>query len=192
MNKKTIDTQDIIDMWRSGDRAALIQTQKEGAKRANERLRALEKAGETGSAGYKAAQYFIGEDKSRFSAASKGLTDDEIYKNTLAINKFLNSETSTISGQKEYKEEIANSLKDAGFFPEDVENKQITKFLESNAWENLKKFVYTKNVMNEVGEALEAGAKVEDLEQAFNDFLASESDNTDVYSVWEEWINATD
>lgn len=186
--QKFVDTQDIIDMYRAGDRSALVQTQTQLAKRANERLRALEKAGEEGSAAYKAAQFVIGEEKSRFSAASKGVTDDDIYENLLNINKFLNAETSTISGYKQYKEDIADTLKDGGFFPEDVENKQIIDFLESNAWENIKKFVYTQNVMNEVGEALSAGASVQELEQAFNDYLAGESSADSIYEIWDDWI----
>lgn len=186
---KRYETQDIIDMYQSGDLAGMVNAQKTLSKRANSRLLDMEKQGLEKSPAYKRVEYYTDGGKVRFSAASKNKSSLEIYENLLNINKFLKSSTGSVSGYKAYKQDIANGLKDSGVFDESIDNDKIIEFLESDAWENLKKYVYTTNTMTDISDALTAGAKVSDLEKAYHDFVNGDIDS-DPITIFEEWVES--
>ena len=188
---KQFETQDIIDMYQSGDLAGMVEAQKTLSKRANARLLDMEKQGLETSPAYKRVDYYTDGEKVRFSAASKNKSSIEIYENLLNINKFLNSSTGSVGKYKAYKQDIANGLKDSGVFDESIDNDKIIEFLESDAWENLKKYVYTTNTMTDISDALTAGAKVSDLEKAYYDFVNGDIDS-DPITIFEEWVESSE
>ena len=188
---KRYETQDIIDMYQSGDLAGMVEAQKTLSKRANSRLLDIEKQGLQNSPAYKRVDYYTDGEKVRFSAASKNKSSLEIYENLLNINKFLNSSTGSVGRYKAYKQDIANGLKDSGVFDESIDNDKIIEFLESDAWENLKKYVYTTNTMTDISDALTAGAKVSDLEKAYHDFVNGDTDS-DPITIFEEWVESSE
>jgi hypothetical protein len=188
---KRYETQDIIDMYQSGDLAGMVEAQKTLSKRANSRLLDIEKQGLQNSPAYKRVDYYTQGEKVRFSAASKNKSFLEIYENLLNINKFLNSSTGSVGRYKAYKQDIANELKDSGVFDESIDNDKIIEFLESDAWENLKKYVYTTNTMTDISDALTAGAKVSDLEKAYHDFVNGDTDS-DPITIFEEWVESSE
>ena len=188
---KKLETQDIIDMYQSGDLSGMIDAQKTLSKRANARLLDMEKQGLETSPAYKRVDYYTDGENVRFSAASKNKNSLEIYENLLNINRFLNSSTGSVGKYKAYKQDIANGLKDSGVFDESIDNDTIIEFLESDAWENLKKYVYTTNTMTDISDALTAGAKVSDLEKAYYDFVNGDVDS-DPISIFEEWTGSNE
>lgn len=184
---KRYDTQDIINMYQSGDLEGMVEAQKTLSKRANTRMLDMERKGLDTSPAYRRAAYYTPE-SNRFSAASKNKSSVEIYENLLNINKFLNSSTGSVSGYKAYKQDIANGLKQSGVFDSSIDNDKIIEFLESDAWENLKKYVYTANTMSDINDALTSGAKISDLEQAYYDYVRGDVDS-DPITIFDEWVN---
>lgn len=159
------------------------------AKRANVRLKALEKAGYTSSPAYQRATWFTGEtrDKLRFTE-SKHLNYDELRTAYEEVNIFLQSPASTITSEKERRSGIEKILPKA-----DRKTKAaFQRFLSSNAFEELKKVIGT-DIVKKGADAIENGAKVSDLNRLFNNFMRREEQgnlslNQDIFSeVWSTW-----
>ena len=78
--------------------------------------------------------------------------------------------------------------------PEDVDKaienykKNFLDFLDSNAWEDIKKRLYSSHILNDAGEAVAAGASVEDLNEAYRSYKEGETDK-DLFTIWSEWTS---
>ena len=68
----------------------------------------------------------------------------------------------------------------------DVFKKKFLEFLDTGAWEELKKHIYSKNILNEAGEAISAGASVEELTQAVKDYVNKDTED-DLLTIWDNW-----
>lgn len=66
--------------------------------------------------------------------------------------------------------------------------KNFLDFLDSNAWEDIKKRLYSSHILNDAGEAVAAGASIEDLNEAYRSYKEGETDK-DLFTIWSEWTS---
>ena len=206
-NRAQIPTIERINsLYEAGDYQELQKINETLAKRSNERMRQLEKADLDTTAAYKRAQDFISDSdfavNKRFSR-SKKMDIDSLYDQIKSESNFLRWQTSTVAGEQKRREEIFKSLTEQHIDEEtgdivnpaidlptnmdiDVFKKKFLEFLDTGAWEELKKHIYSKNILNEAGEAISAGASVEELTQAVKDYVNKDTED-DLLTIWDNW-----
>lgn len=120
--------------YKSGDWSVIDELRDINAilsKRANTRLSSLEEKGYDYYA-YDIAVHYTQQKygKRRFTTSKKILSDvDELYDNILEVNRFLRSESSTISGQKRIEKERIASFRDMGLEINVGEERDFLRFL---------------------------------------------------------------
>lgn len=77
------------------------------------------------------------------------------------------------------------------FSSEDAE-KEFLRFLGSDFWKSKKQYIYTPEVMQQIQDAIENGAKVSDLTQAFYEFEAWQDEEADFEEFWQGWLQVED
>jgi hypothetical protein len=77
-----------------------------------------------------------------------------------------------------------------GEFQNDEQRREFLRFLQSDFWGSKKQYIYTAGTMQAVQTAIQNGAKVSDLEAAFNDWMLFEDDDTDIEDIWAGWTKA--
>ena len=122
------------------------------AKRANERMRDIERKGLEGTAAYNRAKYFIQEQEfgtGEYFSQSKKLDPDDLILNIQNASQYLRSQTSTAAGEIQRRKDIIDKLADRGHIelPDDSDDiegfkKKFLEFLDSNAWDDIKKHMY--------------------------------------------------
>ena len=186
----------------SGDIAALQELgdlNNKLAKRANERMRDIERQGLEGTAAYNRAKYYIQDQDfggGKYFSQSRKLDPDDLLMNIDNVSKYLRAETSTSAGERRRRQNISDSLENKGFFddvaPEDVNDtkKQLLDFFDTDAWEDIRKHNKggTNEMVAEAVEAIENGALLGDLKRAFKDFQRGA--DTDYIEIWENWTSA--
>lgn len=202
--KKAVPTtEEIKALYESGDVEALRDINETLAKRANQRMVELEKNGFDTTAAYKRASKWIEEESdsskgNRFSR-SKKLDIDDLKDQILAESKFLRWQTSTRIGEIQRRETVFESLASGqspvlnipkGETRDSFKNKFL-QFLSEDVWTDIKKHLYHKDILNEAGEAIAAGASVSELVEAFNKYQSGES-SEDRFSIWNNWISVKD
>lgn len=172
-----------------GDSSALAELGRLNSKygrAANQRARELEKRGlETGA--YIRAREEIGKAKPRFSQAKTG-DAESLIRSLEQTTKFLNYQTSMVSGEMLRRKNIMKGMERAGY---NVGNNQeaFLRFLDSNAWTEIRGMFGSKDAMQRVSDALESGADIKDLIQAYQEFEQGESEAEDILQVWDGWTN---
>lgn len=198
---EVISYQEIMSLYNSGNIEELQRYNTLYAKRANQRMVELEKHGFDNTAAYKRATDWLTEE-SEFSAGtrfsrSKAMTAEDLRDQLVQETNFLRAQTSTRKGELERRENIFNSLiKETDErgpvidIPEGVDKdafkKKFLEFLDDNAWDELKKHIYSSDILNEAGEAIAAGASIEDLNKAMSEYQSGESE-LDLLEIWENW-----
>lgn len=202
-------TEEINALLNKGDINALKALNETLAKRANERLGSLEKAGLDNTAAYNRALHYIQTEQpfttsDRFSRSVK-MDIDELALNVKEEAKFLRWQTSTVSGEVKRRDRIFKSLttdkvnekgeiiKEAAIKIPEGENvdsfkKTFLDFLDSDAWDEFKKHLYYTDILNEAGEAVAAGASVEDLNEAFEKYRKGLIED-DLDEIWNNWVS---
>lgn len=206
MKKSRVPTiEEIENLQKSGNIDALYKLNETLAKRANSRLKYLEYRN-LETAAYTRAKGYIQEFKERGGGeyfTRKKLSDiDDLVENIKEEAKFLRSQTSTVTGEMRRREKIFNTLtkKDENgksIIPvpatedRDSYKKKFLDFLDSDVWDEIKKSLYsdTNVTMDEAGEAIAAGATLDDLVSAYNDYLSKAPGETDIFEVWDNWRN---
>ena len=170
----------------SGALAELGSRNSQYGRAANQRARELEKRGlETGA--YIRAREETGRKKPRFSQAKTGDAESLIRSLEQTI-KFLNYQTSAVSGEMLRRENIIKGMEHAGYNV--GKNKDaFLRFMDSDAWQEIRGMFGSKDAMLRVSDALESGADIEDLIQAYQEFKNGESEAEDILQVWEGWTN---
>ena len=193
------EVEGIYDRAMAGDREALAQLgdlNNRLSKRANERMRDIERKGFDGTSAYNAAKYWISEQTGgEYFSQSRKLSPDELMETIEASSNYLRSQTSTAAGEIKRRKKITDRLDDMGFF-EDVEGdhtnvkKQLLEFFDTGAWNDIRRNNKggTKEVVLEAIDALQNGALVGDLQRAFKDFQRGA--DTDYIEMWENWTSA--
>lgn len=205
-SRKSVPTiEQIRELYDAGDFKALQSINETLAKRSNERLRQLEKY-DYETAAYKRAQNFIKESdfaKNKRFSRSKKMDIDSLYDQLKQESNFLRWQTSTIAGENKRREEIFKSLTEQRIdeatgdiinpaidlptnMDTDVFKKKFLDFLDTNAWDELKKHIYSSNILNEAGEAISAGASIEDLKKAMTDYINNDTED-DLLTIWDNW-----
>lgn len=199
--------EEIQSLYKKGDIEELRALNERLAKRSNQRMTSLKKAGLDTTAAITRAQRDIeniGISSGRFSR-SKKLSAEDLYDQVKSEANFLRWQTSTVSGELKRREKIWESLTTQRIDEEtgDIKNpaidlsgvedidafkKNFLKFLDDGAWEELKKHIYTKNILNEAGEAIAAGASVEELSEAMKNYVNGETED-DLLTIWDNWTS---
>lgn len=197
----------IQSLYNKGDIEGLRALNEKLAKRSNQRMISLKKAGLDTTAAMTRAQRDIeniGISSGRFSR-SKKLSAEDLYKQVKSETNFLRWQTSTVSGEIKRREKIWESLTSqrideqtgdiknpaidlSGVEDIDAFKKNFLKFLDDGAWEELKKHIYTKNILNEAGEAIAAGASVEELSEAMKNYVNGNTED-DLLTIWDNWTS---
>jgi hypothetical protein len=75
----------------------------------------------------------------------------------------------------------------SSFSSEEAE-KEFLRFLGSDFWESKKQYIYTSELMAQVQDAIENGAKVSDLTQAFYEYESWQDEEADWEEFWNDWL----
>lgn len=179
--------EDLAGRAAGGDSSALAELGRLNSKygrAANERMRALERKGfETGA--YKRAVEELG--KARFSQAKTG-SAESLLRSLEKVTKFLNYQTSTLSGEMERRSNILEGMERAGYNV-GKDKAAFLRFLESDAWNEIRGMFGSKDAMARVSDAMERGANIDDLVESYNEFTAGESEAEDILQVWDGWAS---
>lgn len=73
------------------------------------------------------------------------------------------------------------------FSSEDAE-KEFLRFLQSDFWESKKQYIYSPELMSQVQDAIENGAKVSDLTNAFYEYESWQDQEADWEDFWQDWL----
>ena len=173
----------------SGALAELGRLNSKYGRAANQRARELEKRGmETGA--YIRAKEETGKDRPRFSQAKTG-DAESLLRSLEQTTKFLNYQTSRVSGEMRRRENIMQGMERAGYNV-GKDKDAFLRFLDSNAWTEIRGMFGSKDAMQRVSDALESGADIEDLILAYQEFERGESEAEDILQVWDGWTNEDD
>lgn len=201
MPRKDVPSMEYITtLYESGNLQELRSINETLAKRANWRLSDLENKGLDSSAAYTRATYYLSEvsdysSGDRFSR-SKQMDIDSLYEQIKQESNFLRWQTSTVAGERERRERVFNTLEEKNLIeiPENMDKDafkdKFLRFLSDDAWTEIKKHLYHKDILNEAGEAIAAGASVQELSQAMTDYMTGET-SEDILTIWDNWKSAT-
>lgn len=201
MPRKDVPSMEYItNLYESGNLQELRSINETLAKRANWRLSDLENKGLDSSAAYTRATYYLSEvsdysSGDRFSR-SKQMDIDSLYEQIKQESNFLRWQTSTAAGERERRERVFNTLEEKNLIeiPENMDKdafkEKFLRFLSDDAWTEIKKHLYHKDILNEAGEAIAAGASVQELSQAMTDYMTGET-SEDILTIWDNWKSAT-
>lgn len=92
--------------------------------------------------------------------------------------------------QPKYEDMIETMISNghiAPFSSEDAE-KEFLRFLGSDFWESKKQYIYSPELMAQVQDAIENGAKVSDLTQAFYEYESWQDEEADWEDFWQDWL----
>ena len=171
------------------------------AKRANERMRDIERKGLEGTSAYNRAKYWLSEEAdfsgNEYFSQSRKLSPEDALANIEHVTEYLRAQTSTAAGEMQRRKNIADKLDDLGLFDEyakesrDQVRKQLLEFFDTDAWADIRKNNRggTNAMVAEAADALASGALVGDLKRAFKDFQRGA--DTDYIEIWDNWTSAT-
>lgn len=135
------------------------------AKRANQRMVELEKAGYE-TAALNRAQYWLNEirGRNRYRENVKTLDMDILMDELEKSTQFLRWQTSTVAGENRRRKKILAALEDKGI---EIKNEKIfLEFLDSDMWNEFKKYIGT-DLQRIAGEVLETQEDLDNLKQMF-------------------------
>lgn len=135
------------------------------AKRANQRMVELEKAGYE-TAALNRAQYWLNEirGRNRYREHVKTMPLDTLMDELEKSTQFLRWQTSSVGGENKRRKKILDALKDKGI---EVKNGKIfLEFLDSDIWNEFKKYIGT-DLQRIAGEVLETQEDLDNLKQMF-------------------------
>lgn len=135
------------------------------AKRANQRMVELEKAGYE-TAALNRAQYWLNEirGRNRYREHVKTLDMDILMDELEKSTQFLRWQTSTVGGENRRRKKILAALEDKGI---EIKNEKIfLEFLDSDIWNEFKKYIGT-DLQRIAGEVLETQEDLDNLKQMF-------------------------
>lgn len=191
---------DLASRAESGDQEAIDELgnlNNRLAKRANERMRDIERKGLEGTQAYNRAKYFIQNQDfgpGEYFSQSRKLDPEEAALNLKNVAIYLRSQTSTAAGELKRRRDIIDKLADNGYLDVPDEDpaefkRKFLDFLDTNAWEDIKKHMYATNagMLKDAGEAIQNGAKLGDLTRAYKDY--QKGSDTDLFEIWDNWTS---
>lgn len=109
---------------------------KRASKAANNRLRALEKAGMTKSA-YQRAIRHTGKENPRYREKVATATRQQLVSEFSQLRDFMTAPTSTVAGMREYREKLTKLARERGFAGDFESLSTLFEKYMSAEWENL-------------------------------------------------------
>lgn len=167
--------------FRSGDftRGELDALYKQMARRANQRLRSLEKADRAFWAYDKATLYTQrAYGKSRFPTTPGKMTDKGLVRSLEELQVFLNSQTSTVRGSRQVDKRIVDTFSRRGI---KIENKkEFFNFLDSSQFRSLSnKKIDSDRLIEFYTRSKEKGDSDEEITELLEDFRQGQIDGID-------------
>lgn len=144
------------------------------AKRANQRLVRLERAGQTQYAYRMAETYLKDFERKRFAETAsriKKLTRAQITGEINAAIEFLTAKTSTLSGTKAVQKDSVDRLRAMGY---NVDNGDFFDFLKSDEYKAALRKITSDEIMRQLDEALYNGVSLDTIIADYRDYLAGE------------------
>ena len=212
-------TQKIDSLYQKGNIEELRAINERLAKTANQRMAQLFKSNIKHNTALERAQYYLYQQSEVATGGvfsrSKKLNAEQLLDQITQELIFLRSPSSTVTGEKEIRakksfrtltegkrDEKGNIISSPYLeIPEDIKvptswkgtkqeyfQEKFLQFLDQDAWKDIKKYLYATdtNLLADAGEAIARGASLADLRKAYKDYLQGE---TDIYSMWEDWIS---
>lgn len=212
-------TQQIEKLYKRGDIGELRAINERLAKTANQRMAQLFKDKMRSDALDRAQYYLYQESEVSTGGVfsrSKKIDAENLMEQIKQELIFLRAETSTVSGIKDIRaskvfETLTEGKKDSKGnvistpyleIPKEITppsswegtqteyfKKKFLDFLASDAWKDIKKFLYAtddNSLLTEAGEAIARGAKLSDLSKAYKDYLKGE---VSIFTMWEDWTS---
>ena len=144
------------------------------AKRANQRLVRLERAGQTQYAYGIAKKYLQDIGRNRFAETDKrikNLTRAQITGEINAAIEFLTAKTSTLSGIKAVQKSAVDRLRAMGY---NVDNGDFFAFLKSDEYKAALRKITSDEIMRQLDEALYTGVSLDTIIADYRDYLSGE------------------
>lgn len=177
-----------IDLRRKDiDIEAVRSIRRKLAKRANQRLRVLEKNKLTKNA-YRVAAHYTQQTrgKDRFSEAKMVKADMRYLKQEiLELERFLNSTTSTLSGYKKLKQQRLKVFREYGLEVKDEQ--EFFDFLNSEIYKQLANKAISSDILQEFYDTVKSkkDAKKEEIQKALEKFREGNIDT--IEELYEEF-----
>ncbi|MBP3578656.1 MAG: hypothetical protein J6K15_11140 [Lachnospiraceae bacterium] len=208
MPKKALTQQQIYNLYQEASRGsakALSQLRETSAyygKKGNERLRSFYKADISSQALKRAERFLIdfaghrqalsGKPAQAKFSRSKKLSAYEAYLNATEARRFYRSKTGTVTKEEKRMNRVIRKLQKKGLLPKGVEGearKNLRKFLESNAWEEIKN-TFGSQTMKEISEkASSADTNYDELIEAYQQSLMDDKFNFSEFV--QDWMEET-
>lgn len=212
-------TQEIERLYKSGDISQLREINERLAKTANQRMSQLFESKMNTPALDRAQYYLYQESEVATGGVfsrSKKIEVENLVDQIKEELIFLRSSTSTVSGTKEIRTnkifktltegkvdaETGTSSQPILEIPEDVKppdtwqgteeeyfKNTFMKFLASDAWKDVKKFLYVagdSTLFRQAGESIAAGASLKELRTAYKQYLKKE---ISIYTMWDKFTS---
>ena len=164
---------DLLDAAEAGDAQAMQDAQaisSQLAKRANVRLKALEKADLETSPSYMRVQDQLDrlDGRARFSE-SKKLSRADLETQLEELSIFMRDETSTVSGEKMRRSGIDTMITENQIEVHDEKTRRaLLRFLESDEWNQYRKLAgYVQGSMQTIVNAIENGRTLKDFKNMY-------------------------
>lgn len=144
------------------------------AKRANQRLVRLERAGQTQYAYGIAKKYLQDIGRNRFAETEKrikNLTKSQLTSEINVAIEFLTAKTSTLSGIKAVQKSAVDRLREMGY---NVDNGDFFAFLKSDEYKAALRKITSDEIMRQLDEALYNGVSLDTIIADYRDYLAGE------------------
>lgn len=144
------------------------------AKRANQRLVRLERAGQTQYAYGIARKYLQDIGRNRFAETGKrikNLTRSQLTSEINVAIEFLTAKTSTLSGIKAVQKSAVERLRSMGY---NVENGDFFAFLKSDEYKAALRKITSDEIMRQLDEALYTGVSLDTIIADYRDYLSGE------------------
>lgn len=156
------------------------------AKRANQRFRDIEKAGQTSGASYKAQKQLIENFGRPTFIQSKKLKGLELKEGMKILETFYKSKTATVKGIKEANKQRTKTLEKSIFqnkedrkkFKEMLKDKESKKrfydFLSSQQFKTLSKYADSNQVIEDFIRANDEMIPLDEIMKGYDEFLNSD------------------
>lgn len=144
------------------------------AKRANQRLVRLERAGQTQYAYGIAKKYLQDIGRNRFAETEKrikNLTRSQLTSEINAAIEFLTAKTSTLSGIKAVQKSAVDRLQAMGY---NIDNGDFFAFLKSDEYKAALRKITSDEIMRQLDEALYNGVSLDTIIADYRDYLSGE------------------
>lgn len=166
-----------IDLRRRGqyNLSELNSLRRRLAKRANQRLRELERAGYTNSYVYShlMSGYLLPSERTRFFEGSRQLDIYTLKEELEELRAFLSAKTSTVGGIRSNERRVAEQFKNLSSFKKSPDS--FFKFLSSASVQHLKRLGYSSEELIEFyNRSVEEQVDYEQVMQAIKEFERGE------------------